>query len=261
MKCEHCNNELNKCPVCDSGMIVARANKRYYSCTECNIQILIGADVSCDKEFYNEVYLEDIPAEKNVLTINRTHYAKIFDMLNNEVEYTDMCDIVDRKITTCYCYGGGFPQIEMFLPVDTIQVYDLIAPKYSKNIKVLKEVYDNPSVTIKYKTHDLLNGIVKSTEPSFITFVHILEHFSGDDIRKIFASVDSKLAKNSYGLIYQPNILKAKHKDWVHYVAHDQHLTFYTIDVFTTLINSFKNLEVIHSMTFSDDLLILFKRI
>jgi len=253
------NAELEKCLVCDGYLDISRTNNNYFACDTCKTHFLIKTSESCTVEFYEVSYLQNINAERKTLSLNVTHYNSLFKQLSRIDAFNSMLNDIE-SIDECHCYGGGFPQIEMHLPVNKIIVYDLIAQIYRKNLSLFKEFYDTSSIKIDYKKHDLLKGVIKSNTPIFISFVHILEHFSVNNTKLIFNSIKNNIPNGSYGLIYQPNIIKARNKDWVHYGAGDQHVTFLTFQIFKNLLNNY-SLEVIHEQSFSDDLLILFKKV
>jgi len=247
-----------KCPKCAAQLQIATSNDKYYMCDVCKTHIQIKTKISYNQEFYETVYLQDLDNELKTLTLNHPHYKTLVAKMKRDPKFNKFIKHIDDQITTCHCYGGGFPQLELYFPITAIRVYDLIADQYGKNIGLLEQLYDLSKYTIEYNQQDLLeSGVNKTVVPVFITFSHILEHFSVADIDTVFSSINNNLASGSCGLIYQPNIEKAQNKDWVHY--DDQHLTFYNIETFTNILNDYPNITVEYSTTHCDDLLILFK--
>jgi len=222
------------------------------------MQVQIASDTSFNKKFYSDEYLNDLEHESSIMKINVQHYEKLFKLLTkNKDHVASLLEMNKLNIDECQCYGGGFPQLESFYPLSKLTIYDLIATQYRKHIKVFTNIYDTDGMKITYTAHDLLKGVKKTTNPTFVSFSHILEHFSFQDMSKIISSAANNLPDGSYGLIYQPNISAVKGKTWVHYNI--QHLSFLPIDTFVKFINDFDELEVKVSMSYSDDLFILFR--
>ena len=248
-------NEIELCQICNGKLIVSKCNPKYHICDECESQFVIDHKQSNPDAFYENIYLQDIDSERNTIILDMPHYDRIFTILKHNGLYEMLSE---SKINTCHCYGGGFPKLEVNLPVSNINVYDLIASIYRKNHSVFVDFYDDQDIEISYIDHDILHGIIKPLTPIFFTFVHILEHFSVSEMIKILTTVNAKMTSGSYGIIYQPNIQKAKHRNWVHYIA-DQHLTFLTLPMMNKILNSFSRIDVIHNFEISDDMFILFK--
>jgi hypothetical protein len=248
MECELCGSPLKVCPE----------NAEYHECTSCETQILKERE-AFDTDFYASTYLtEDDDAVIKFLRANYNHYLNLYNnVLSKDSKFVDLVEKIQYNVKQCHCYGGGFPQLESILPVDDITIYDLIADKYEKHIDKYLNVYYS-SKKIKYNVHDIKTGIVKVDEPSLFTFVHILEHFPIKDILKIFENLVDNVPKGSYITIYQPNHIVAKNKKWVHYL--DQHVTFISIPSFIKLIEKYKVFSIEYSRTYSDDLLLVFKK-
>jgi len=258
MNCTMCNHELKHCEICNGHLLVSKINSEFFECDHCKTQIRIENNESFSKLFYDTEYLQDIPGEIKVLTVNKHHYDLIFELFEQNQSYLDFVqDVKDNDINTCYCYGGGFPQVEIHLPTSNIVIYDLIANVYRKHLHIFKELHELSNIKIQYKNHDLLKGILPTSNKSIVSFVHILEHFPISDVKQILQSAADNLPDGSYGIIYQPNISEVKGKNWVHYIS--QHMSFIPLDTFVTFINSIKNLSVVFKMSYSDDLFIVFK--
>jgi hypothetical protein len=62
----------------------------------------------------------------------------------------------------------------------------------------------------------------------------------------------------SFGFIYQPNPATAFNKDWWHYA--EEHITLMPQEAMCNLINKFDKLETTVSVSFSEDMLIIFRK-
>jgi hypothetical protein len=248
------------CELCGAALTVCKINEDYHVCSSCNTQILSNRE-SFEEDFYASTYLtEDDASLFKFLKANNGHYSRFFgNVLNKDLNFLGILNsIISTGINDCHCYGGGFPQLEAFLPIKNINIYDLIAYKYKIHIDKYLKVY-NVDKKVTYNVHDLKNGFVNITTPTIFTFVHILEHFPIKDILEFLNNLNKSLVSGSYIFIYQPNPEAARNKKWTHYI--NQHVTFININEFTKLINNLGSFKVEYTKAYSDDLLIIFKKI
>jgi hypothetical protein len=247
------------CELCGSPLEVCKINESYHICTVCKTQVLVNTE-SCETDFYANLYLiEDDKEISTFLRNNNNHYQRFFDSLKDDNSYKEIInDIINSKLDTCHCYGGGFPMLESRLPFNNINIYDLIANKYESHIDLYRNIF-KVDKNIKYNIHDLKDGFIKTDTPTVFSFIHILEHFPLKDLFKTLKEVEEKLEVGSYVFIYQPNPNKAHHKNWTHYNI--QHITLITTQQMVSLINSYKTFKVLYNKEYSDDMFIIFKKI
>lgn len=247
-----------KCGICGGKLGINKVNPDFYECELCKTLVRIDSH-QMDQAFYNTNYFQDKDEMVRTLNLNSEHYKKLFEMVANNPKYIEIKnDIFKNKLDTVYCFGGGFPHFESFLPVEHIRVYDFAADQYRDNLNLFSEYCSDK--TIEYTVYDASGGVIDLTQPSIVTFSHILEHFTIESITNIFKSISEHVALGSYVLIYQPNPVMATRPTWLHWTYHSkEHITFLPINTFTKFINSFPNLSVKLSVPYSDDLLIIAK--
>jgi hypothetical protein len=209
-------------------------------------------------EFYSGVYLEESSNDMvKTFTINSKHYDTICNILNRDDSGYNLKSL--EKLSQCCCYGGGYPQFEIKFPINKVTIYDLIADKYQKRFNVFSSIYNVEGKDVEFKKHDLLNGIDKIENDILVTFIHVLEHLTFNDIKNILIDVRGKITDGSKVLIYQPNPRKARDNNWFHFDKHLQHINFMTIKSFGLLLNEI-GFDIEHEMEYSDDLLLIFKK-
>jgi len=247
------------CEICGGQLVICPTNNDYHKCENCKTQVLINRE-SFESEFYEGFYLKD--DDQGVLTFlknNKNHYTgMINNQLSRNTEFNAFLkEIIENKVTDCYCYGGGFPHFENFLPIDNVHIYDFIADKYEEKIDLYFSVYDKKN--IMYIPYDIKKGIEKVAGKTITTFIHILEHFPVKDIKDILKDAVDVIDDGSYIIIYQPNADMARNSSWCHYI--NQHVTFLTLSTFIKLIeDNHPNMKVMYKNTYSDDLMIILKK-
>ena len=245
---------MNNCTICGGPLISLSINNEYYKCEICETQI--KKDTSpFNIDFYNDTYLNDIDKLKNTMLLSKNHYDQLFDLIKADVAFNDF---FSAPIETTYCYGGGWPQIESYFIPREIIVCDLIAEKYKDMSYIFEKQFDTTQKQITYKNYNLDQGIIPHELPSIITFIHIFEHLSGDHIKKILQDINDNAVSGSYGFIYQPNPDTAYDKNWWHYA--EEHITLISPNTMKNLITGYEKLIVTFTFNFSEDMLIIFRR-
>lgn len=254
---------MKKCDLCGGVLANCRKNNEFCECEQCKTQYRIDYKVFDASHFENN-YFSDQDGLRRVFTLNKEHYLKMFSTLstnnhkNNFIEFKN--DIFNSNINDIYSYAGGFPMLEYFLPPENINILDFIAKEYEKNMYIMEEQYDLKDKNINFINYNLENGVLHCDKKIIIVFSHILEHLPIMSINTILQSIIDNNVSGSYIIIYQPNPIVAKNKNWLHYTSKSkEHITLIPLNTLVKHINSFSGFNVKISMQYSDDLFILVK--
>jgi hypothetical protein len=156
-----------------------------------------------------------------------------------------------------YSFGGGCPKLESKLNSKRIFVFDLNANLYIQHKDTFCRTFNVQSKKIDYTSAFIDETLIKSfdyKENDLITFIHFLEHFKLDDMQAMLDAPPS----NTNILIYEPNSNTCKSGTWFHFDS--QHVVLKSDETLCNYLKTRYNAEIIMRETFSDDMLILFKK-
>lgn len=239
------------CEVCSAKTKKLDFRSEYFKCIRCNT-------------LFN-TYREDVTSYKDGHW--REEYVKyVLPLIHNDIEHYKKLKDQDQfkqlaekiKPDCIHSFAGAHPKLESMFDPKKIRVYDVNADLYEAEVKLFCEKYsfyeDRLSYFITYVNKQLIDSI-KFEINDMAAFVHFFEHIPVSDVVQIIDAIPLNIPI----LVYQPNADMAKDNGWTHF--HEQHLWLATASSFVRLMENHSKIEIITQFTFSDDFLIVFKKV